>query len=84
MLRRMSGTAVRARLMSGDASERCWLQFESFAAAASHTGVSATKISRACKGFDCDASWQFKFAEDPRDDEEWRPVVLEGAGRSSI
>ena len=81
--RMRSGTAVRACLMSGDASEGRWLKFGSFAAAAAHTGVNTTIISRACKGLDCDAPWRFKFGEDPRDDEDWRPVVLEGARRPS-
>ncbi|CAE7492992.1 unnamed protein product [Symbiodinium sp. CCMP2456] len=79
---KISGIAVRACLMGGDASARCWLQFESLAAAAAHTGVNAQKISRVCKGLRRDASWQFEFAEEHHEGEDWRPVVLEGARRS--
>ena len=79
----VSGMAVRACLGSADASERCWLQFQSLAAAAAHTGVNPRNISRVCRGLHCEASWRFKFAEEPHEGEDWRPVVLQGARRSS-
>lgn len=76
------GKAVQARLIAGGCPE--WLHFVSLRAAAAHTNVNTQRISDICRGRECDAPWEFKFAvEEPLDDEEWRPVVLQGARRPS-
>ena len=55
--------------------------FDSIQAAALQTGVSATTISKACRGHQARSlEWEFKFAADEcLPGEEWRQVVLEGA-----
>ncbi|CAE7898794.1 unnamed protein product, partial [Symbiodinium microadriaticum] len=73
------GKAVQACYSSSDSSKRPWLDFDSIAAAARHTGVSWGRIDRICRGLGTSASWDFKFAEEKQiPGEVWRTVVLDG------
>ena len=60
--------------------QQSWCFFSSFQAAALHSGVNCKDIVQACNGQKpSQVGWEFKFAEEQLPDEEWRPVVLEGA-----
>ena len=60
--------------------QQSWCFFSSFRAAALRSGVNARDIAQACNGHKpSQVGWEFKSAEEPLPDEEWRPVVLEGA-----
>ena len=75
-----SGTckAVEARLCGLDAG---WQHFQTIKDAALYTGFSRVLISKVCRGDKAShPSWEFRFAaNDLLPDEEWRPVVVEGA-----
>ena len=61
--------------------QQSWQFFTTIQAAALHTGVSNHNISKLCRGQKAPPSdWEFRFhVEESLQDEEWRPVVLEGA-----
>ena len=61
--------------------QQSWQVFSSIQAAALHTGVSKYHIRTLCRGQKAPPSdWEFRFhVEESLQDEEWRPVVLEGA-----
>ena len=74
---RRAGRAVLAKLVDGSTG---WTRYKSLKAAAEYTGMATATISKACRGEGIRSGlWEFKFADENLEGEEWRPVVLEGA-----
>lgn len=78
------GTERRARkcrpILARGMGHEAWTEFVSVAAASEHTGLPHKTISRVCHGHRSSrCNWDFKFARQELDGEEWRPVVLKGA-----
>ena len=73
-----NGKAVQAR---HETHQQSWQVFPTVQAAALRTGVKKDTISKVCRGQKAPPSdWEFRYhVEESLQDEEWRPVVLEGA-----
>ena len=68
------------KILASSIGHEDWTKFASVAAASEHTGISSGIISQVCHGLRSSmGDWNFKFAPQELDGEEWLPVVLEGA-----